>query len=90
MSTKHGPCAFCVADEYGYVCTGACDKLTAAPTRAEFEAAAYRYICDNSATYPSAKAPIQLIVQESSILHTTHGQAGYRKGLDEHFAAAMG
>lgn len=40
MSTKHGPCAFCVTDEYGHVCTGACDKLTVVPTRTEFEAAA--------------------------------------------------
>lgn len=26
MSTKLGPCAFCVADEYGHICTGACDE----------------------------------------------------------------
>lgn len=34
MSTKPGPCAFCVVDEYGHVCTGACDKQ-ATPTRTE-------------------------------------------------------
>lgn len=33
--SKPGPCAFCVVDECGHVCTGACDKQ---PTRTEFEA----------------------------------------------------
>ena len=42
MSTKPGPCAFCVVDECGHVCTRACDK-SPTPTRTEFEAAAYRW-----------------------------------------------
>lgn len=65
------------------------DRTAARSEEAE-QAAMYRWLRDNSATYVSSVAPIQLIVQETADVHRSHGADGYRKGLDAAIRSLMG